>query len=451
MLYALLRAVAGIAVRWYYRAVEVEGLDRIPADGPVILAANHNNALVDALVVATAVSREVRLTAKATLLDNPLTRVVVRAVGVIPLRRASDEARAGGTADASRNQGAFDLVVATLADNGMLLIFPEGKSHSEPELAPLRSGCARMALQGIDAGIPSVSVVPLGLTFEAKGRPRSRVFLHAGMPIRVTAESAHVAEPVDTLTALLEERMRAVTLNFPTSADAERVMSLARQLSRVMDETRPLSNPDTPFADVVATARQLENVRRILPSLPANTHSRTIEIPERLDRLQREAQSLGVPLGELTMATSRRAGAWFLVRELLIAAVCAPIAWWGRLNHWLPLQCALWLGRKTSRNPDDPAMHTLVAGVIIVVFTYVLITFGVSRAFGWGWAALYLASLPAAASLDFWFRDRFRRAVQRARGYLALRRHSERARALIEERDALIREVRSVGSQLADA
>ena len=91
MLYKILRVLATIAVRWYYRRIEVEGLDRIPASGPVIIAANHWNALVDALLIATATSRHVRLTAKATLLDNPVTRLLVFAVGVIPLRRVSDE------------------------------------------------------------------------------------------------------------------------------------------------------------------------------------------------------------------------------------------------------------------------------------------------------------------------------------------------------------------------
>ena len=55
--YALLRALAGIALRWYYRDIHVEGLERIPRHRPLILAVNHPNALVDALLVAWVVPR----------------------------------------------------------------------------------------------------------------------------------------------------------------------------------------------------------------------------------------------------------------------------------------------------------------------------------------------------------------------------------------------------------
>ncbi len=100
-----MRGLGRVALRWFYRDVEVVGMERVPMDGPVLLASNHPNALVDALVVGCTLPRPVVLTAKATLLENPITRLLIRMVGVVPLRRASDAVPGGsnGVLDSTMN------------------------------------------------------------------------------------------------------------------------------------------------------------------------------------------------------------------------------------------------------------------------------------------------------------------------------------------------------------
>ena len=59
MLYEILRGTARLALRRYYADVVVQGRQHIPADAPLLVVANHPNALVDAMLVATAVRRRV--------------------------------------------------------------------------------------------------------------------------------------------------------------------------------------------------------------------------------------------------------------------------------------------------------------------------------------------------------------------------------------------------------
>src|SRR4029079_7651044 len=89
--YVLLRAIAGIALRWYYRDIHVEGLDRIPRRRPLLLVVNHPNALVDALLVGWASPRRVLITAKSTIFSNPIAGALLLFVGVLPLYRAKDQ------------------------------------------------------------------------------------------------------------------------------------------------------------------------------------------------------------------------------------------------------------------------------------------------------------------------------------------------------------------------
>src|SRR5689334_2687518 len=131
-MYVLLRALAGVALRWFYRSIHVEGRERIPRRGPILFVVNHPNALVDALLVGWVVPRRVLLTAKATIFRNAVGAALLRWIGVVPLRRASDEKNPRDHLDPTRNENTFLAVRQALQKGGAVLIFPEGKSHDEP-------------------------------------------------------------------------------------------------------------------------------------------------------------------------------------------------------------------------------------------------------------------------------------------------------------------------------
>ncbi len=221
MIYSLLRWIAGIALHWFYRDIRVEGAEKIPNDGPLLIAVNHQNALVDSLIVGWIVPHRITMTAKATLTENPLIALLFRVLGVVPLRRVTDETRGSGevSVDRSRNTGAFREILNVLDHHGSVLIFPEGKSHNELGLEPLKTGLARLALQARnDWSISGLRVLPLGLVFEDKGSPGTIVGAHVGEPIEMDSWSGtdHVA-----LTKEIANRLRQVSadVKLPTVVD----------------------------------------------------------------------------------------------------------------------------------------------------------------------------------------------------------------------------------------
>lgn len=429
MIYRVLRAFGRLALRWFYRDVEVVGLKRLPVEGPVLLASNHPNALVDALVIACTLERPVTLTAKATLLENPITRGLVQAAGVVPLRRASDErarlANEAATAsppDPSRNERAFAAVLDVLERAGVVLLFPEGKSHSEPELAPLKTGLARIAFMARDTrGLTQLPIVPIGLTFERKWEPRSRVVMHVGAPIDVMA-LPNDGPGVARLTEQIDLGLRRVTLNFKTEDDARRVLSISNVLAEVLDDFRPLGSPDPPFAESVRLAHRVDAIASHLPRVGIELSERVNRFVTHLTEFEDRVRMHAISANDVQMSTGAAPGAWFVVRELLIALVAGPLAVWGRVNHWLPLRLARSMAVRTSRTPDEPAMRTIVAGLVLVLAFYAIQTTAVVLLVGWVTGALYAVSLPISASWDFRYADRVRRAVARIRTYLRLRR-----------------------------
>lgn len=433
--YRVLRTLGRLALRWFYRDIEVVGEERLPHRGPVLLASNHPNALVDALVIGCTVRRPVTLTAKATLLDNPVTRMLLRSAGVVPLRRASDAARSGENGlDPARNADAFAAVLGRLEEGGVVLLFPEGKSHSDPSLAPLKTGLARIALMARDERrLRQVPIIPVGLTFERKWEPRSRVLVHIGSPVIADQHVPNNASAVSALTTQVDVALRDVTLNFRTPNEAHRVLTTSTILTEVLDKFRPLEAPDPPLIDNVRVAQRLNSLIPLLGTLEPKVEQRIEQFLARLSTLETELDALGVAATDVQMSTRVSEGIWFVVRELGIAVVAGPLAVWGRVNHWIPLRIARALALKTSRSPDEPATNTIVAGLILVLAFYLaqisLVAWFVGRIV----AFLYAISLPVSATWDFRYADRLRRGFARVRIYLRFRRDPDLHQRLLNE------------------
>ena len=254
MIYGILRWFTGIALHWFYSRIDVTGQERIPAEGPVLLAASHHNALVDCLIAGWIIPRRLTITAKATLMDNAFLAWLLPAVGVVPLRRAGDEKRkniSGAKVNLARNVDAFRNLLDTLETGRMILIFPEGKSHSEPALAPLKTGIARIALEARDQRkISRLQILPLGLSFEDKGNPGTAVLAEFGEPVMMD-ELGPV--DVETLTRLVERKLTAVSLKRPQP-------SVDRESIRRRGGIRPFDSPLAAWGEL--THRYIINIAR---------------------------------------------------------------------------------------------------------------------------------------------------------------------------------------------
>ena len=158
--------------------VRVEGREHIPADGPVILAANHQS-FCDSFFLPVVVRRRVTYVAKAEYFHSWKTSWFFRAAGQIPMNRSGGDA----------SQRALDTATAVLQDGGVLAIYPEGTRAPDVRLHKGKTGVARLALRC------DVPVIPVGLvgtrTVQPPGsmvmRPFHTVTVRFGPPIAYEA------------------------------------------------------------------------------------------------------------------------------------------------------------------------------------------------------------------------------------------------------------------------
>src|SRR5439155_166217 len=180
----LFRALFGLILRVFFRRIEVSGVERVPEHGPVIFVLNHPNGLIDPAFLLCLAPRRVSLLAKAPLFRMPVIGFFCRAFQAIPVHRRQD-----ASSDPSQNRETFDTARAVLARGGAIAIFPEGTSHSDPKLRPLKTGAARIAFGAAAAlaGSSPIRIVPAGLYYRAKRTFRSAALLYFGGPFAVDA------------------------------------------------------------------------------------------------------------------------------------------------------------------------------------------------------------------------------------------------------------------------
>ena len=167
MTYWVLKAVLTPILRFFYR-VRVEGLDHVPAEGPVILASNHVS-FCDSIFLPMVVKRRVTFVAKAEYFEKRKTAWFFRAMGQIPIRRE------GGSA----SEGALAAARGVLEAGGVFGIYPEGTRSPDGRLYRGHTGVARLALQC------RAPIVPVAMIGTRDAQPIGQVIPNLFMPITI--------------------------------------------------------------------------------------------------------------------------------------------------------------------------------------------------------------------------------------------------------------------------
>ena len=145
--YWLVRAILQPFFHLYFRLSRI-GREHIPADGPVIFAANHRSFL-DPFVIGTMMRRPIYYVAKKELFANRVQAWLLNALGAFPVDR--------GNAD----QSMVETAKAILARGDCVLIFPEGTRVRPGPPGPAKRGVGRLALE---TGAPVVPIAVIGTT-----------------------------------------------------------------------------------------------------------------------------------------------------------------------------------------------------------------------------------------------------------------------------------------------
>ena len=351
---ALVSTFRGI-MRLYFRRIERLGQAPGPDTRGRVFVSNHYNALIDPILVITDAACEISPIAKSTLWAIPGLKWLLDRAGAVPIVRRKD----APDKDAAANAAAFERIAAHLSRGGNILIFPEGTSHSEPHLAPLRTGAARMLAAGEAAG-GATTFQAVGLEFDARDDFRSRCLVLWG-PIRTFADIAGDGEErVRAATALMDADLRELLVEGETHDERRLIARVAEMLANDAGDGS-LSGWNTIGRQVELASRTLRGVDT---SIVAQVGGRVAAYYAELERLgipdaRVAAQTGGAPEAVTgALAPGPSAGAW--VRKVLLA----PLAASGFVLYAVPY----FIPRLVARKTDADAVSTVKLGVALVVY-----------------------------------------------------------------------------------
>ena len=186
--------------RWMLRVagirLAVDGLERVPADGPVIYMGNHQGNF-DINALSLAIPRLFSWVAKEELFRVPLFGAAMRRAGYIPLDRS----------DGRKALKSMKLAAQRIAAGASVVIFPEGTRTKDGDLLPFKRGAFMLAAK---AGVP---IVPFTINGSWKVNPPNRIELYPGtirvsfgdpIPAAGTSEADLMARVREAIAAKLE-------------------------------------------------------------------------------------------------------------------------------------------------------------------------------------------------------------------------------------------------------
>lgn len=214
---AILRLVVKIALHVYFAKIKVYGKANIPKGKAVLIVSNHQNALIDPLLIATHTNLKPHFLTRASVFKKSFVATLLDFIRMIPIYRVRD-----GINNMEKNNEIFDKSVNILLEKGSIVIFAEGNHSNQRNLRPLKKGFARIAFQTLESH-PDLDLVilPVGINYSNHRFSGSKVSLVFGAPISPKEYIPHF-EPLmlDTFKSLEPLISTISETDYPIKLDA---------------------------------------------------------------------------------------------------------------------------------------------------------------------------------------------------------------------------------------
>lgn len=401
--YGFIRWPFSLAFLFFYKKFIVTGKKYIPRDKPVLLAPNHQNAVLDAYAIITSLSffQPVFL-ARADVFKKPALAWILQIMKILPIYRERD-----GVDSLDKNNEIFDLATELLEKKKVIGIFPEGRHNNKRFLLPLKKGVPRVALSALAKNnfLLDLQIVPIGIYYSNYENTNSILHVNYGKPIAVIdyAELYKQNKPKALLTLRndLEKAIKPLMIDIQNQKYNDEYELLRYVYNQQMRNHLALKNAQTDkFIADKETIKLLDN----LANFNINLFNTIIDQTDAYKKIITQAAIPDYVVGNNNTAS-------LLVLKSLALISFLPIFLYSYVNSILPTIPSKLLIKKIKEHQFHSSVKFVLSLILFPIF-YTLQTLTVY--FVWGnpvFCLIYFISLFAAINIFVscrqWYKDLF--------------------------------------------
>ena len=369
---------------------------------------------------------------------------LVRAMDCLPVYRRQDEGE-----DVAKNQEMFIAARKLLARGGTIGICPEGVSHDEPRLRPIKTGAARIALAAVSTGeVADLKIVPAGLYYTSKTKFRSAVLLYFGKPLEVSpVELEADGNPPRLAVRELSNRIECALREVILDAEHEEALQTITRAERIFSSEAEEEGSES-LADELQLQQRFVKAYQVLRE-QAPDRLRKLEV--RMSRFEEELTQAGVDPDDLSPPTSTLDVFTHLITRVLLFLVLIVPATLGALVHYPAYRLGGYLATRFSKNDDDVISTVkIMSAMLLFPLTWLVAAAAGYQLEGWKFALIAALIIPLAgyvAILFFEGFDKFLGGIRALAFFLVRRRFFVR---LLAERKAIRSEILALGKETAN-
>ena len=381
-------AITTTGSRTYFKKFKYHGKEKIPKHAGIIYAVNHQNAFLDAIVIAGQTDAPLNFLARADIFKNKIANKLLRGFYMLPVYRQRD-----GVNTIEKNEETFNQCHEILNQKQNLAIFPEGNHNYKKTLRQLKKGLARIAFgtllkYGKDA---PVYIVPLAIDYESHFKMNADILLNVGDPIKVSdyysGFEKNSTEAINKLTLKIADDLKSLMINIQDLENYDELYYLLHRFPLLEKQAEPKRKFDLRKEKLIKTeslkSENLEDYKHLIADLKI--------VKSFMSKYKIRPYLLNKPAPSYLK----------LILLSLILFLLFPFHLIGLLTNYLPYKLPVWFVESKIKDKHFHGSLKLAIGVILFTFYWLGITLSISIFKDWTYGLIFLLIAPIIAMLNF--------------------------------------------------
>lgn len=219
--YQLIKNWIKIGLFFYFAKIKIKGRENIPKEGPLLLLGNHQNALLDALLIAVTCGIKPYFLTRGDVFKNPIAKMLLEYLHMIPVYRIRNGKKAVGL-----NHAIFDQCAGLLLEENSILLFPEGNHSLVRRVRPLSKGFTRMLFKALAENPKlNIKILPVGVNYvKAENFPDSAaIYFGDSFNVQEYYDEENLPKTIIRLKAKVFGMLSKLTTHIESETDYENI------------------------------------------------------------------------------------------------------------------------------------------------------------------------------------------------------------------------------------